>query len=589
MMEQSEKDLIKKKARILWADKRTYANKLMLSGAAMLAFGFTFIFFGPFEMVAFGIKSFDFTYKDVFWLLFSAMSVVFICGTLLVSLLRGKIYNYVIAIIFSVTVAGYLQAGFLNGSVGALTGEAVEWSRMKLDMIISLSAWVGVFILVITVLYFHREIWKYMVIGVSSMLVVMQITPMVGILMGAFREARIPEGPQYYFTFDGLQEYSSDENIIVFILDYLDYDFIESIYKENPDFFDEFEGFTGYTDAVSVFGRTKPSICNILTGYDEGAYLVHNDEYMENAWNAQNPNLLDVLKENDFSIEMYASMNEIFSSGEFVENKVSNIATKDEVTVTVVPGIMLKKLMYLSAYRYAPTAIKPFFWEYTTYYNEGVCEITTVSSEDASGVSKEAYSSNNLTVCGLLAEATATRSEKSFKLIYIDGAHPPCYLNRYGEYTDAAVGEYEQSIGCLTLMKNVFSQMKELGIYEDATIILTADHGVAGKLWLDDFSGMKIGMFYKPSGSAEMPLVWSDNQVSTANIPATIVKAAGLDSEQFGLALDEVDGGMYERTFYRVNGYPNEEYFEKYKILGAAGDFSNWKLEGTHDVRYPFY
>ena len=76
MAEQSEKELLKKKAKALWSDKRTYANRLVLSGAAMFAACFTFIFFGPFEMVAFGGRYLVYTYLDVMWLLLGAMAAV---------------------------------------------------------------------------------------------------------------------------------------------------------------------------------------------------------------------------------------------------------------------------------------------------------------------------------------------------------------------------------------------------------------------------------------------------------------------------------------------------------------------------------
>lgn len=576
MAEQSEKELLHKKAQALWADKRTYKNKLILSGAAMLAACFTYIFFGPLEMVAFSANSFVFTYQDVLWLLLAAMITVTVAGALVISLLRGRIYNYVIAIIFTVTVAGYLQAALLNGSVGALTGEAVEWSQMKREMVLSLTVWLAVFIAVITVMYFHRAFWRNMVIGVSVLLVVMQAAPLVGILLGAYEETKIQGESRVSFSSNGIQEFSEKDNVLVFILDYMDYDYVESIYKEDPAFFDDFRGFTGYSNAVSTFGRTSPSVCNILTGYTEGAYIVPDDEFYSNAWNSTNPNILDALQDKGYSIEMYAHFADIFASNETATNYVDNAVVLENESVKIVPGTMLKKLMYLSIYRYAPTAIKPFFWEYTDFYNDGVLQ------------NLEEYD-----VYGLLPEATATRSQNSFKLYHLDGAHPPCYLNRNGEYMPTQTNEYEQTIGCLHLMKGILVRMQELGIYENSTIILTADHGDASKLWNNDFHGMQIALFYKPAGSNDAPLVWSEAQVGTVNIPATIANAVGADATQFGIALDDVGTEDHERVFYRV--YANEslkyveQYVDTYTILGNARDFSNWTLKETRGVMHPFY
>ena len=527
-------------------------------------------------MVAFSANSFVFTYQDVTTLLLVAMVAVTIVGTLVVSLLRGKIYNYAIAIIFTVTVAGYLQAALLNGSVGALTGESVAWSTMKKEMAISLIAWLAVFVAVITVLYFHRAFWRNMVISVSILLVVMQAAPLVGILFGAYEETRIPEGSRVTFANEGIQEFSAQENILVFILDYMDYDYVEAIYNEEPSFFDDFRGFIGYSNAVSTFGRTNPSVCNILTGYSEGAYIVPRAEFMKNAWDSQQPNVLDLLQQQGYSVEMYAHISDIFTSNDTAINYVSNAVQLEDTGVEIVPGEIFKKLMYLSIYRYAPMVIKPFFWEYTDFYNEGVL--------------KDSDSSD---IFALLLKGNASRSEKAFKLYHLDGAHPPCYLNRYGEHMPTQTNEYEQTMGCLHLLKSVFARMKELGIYDDATIILTADHGDPTKMWNNNFQGMQIAMFYKPAGSENAPLVWSDAQVGTVNIPATIVTAAGRDDTQFGVALDAVGNETYERIFYRIHGSESskyvEQYLDTYKISGDAGNFSNWVLEETKTIINPFY
>lgn len=589
MAEQSEKELIIKKAKALWADKRTYGNRLMLAGSAMLAACFTFIFFGPFEMVAFGINSLEYTYMDVIWLLLAAMAGVSVCGTLAISMLRGKLFNYVVAVIFSITVAGYLQAALLNGSVGALTGEAVDWARLKTEMAVSIAAWIAVFIAVITVLYFHRVFWRNMVIGASLLLVVMQTAPLVGILLGAYEEARIPESSGYYFTNSGSQEFSENENVFVFILDYMDYDYVEAIYHENPAFFDDFEGFMGYTNAVSVFGRTRPSVCNILTGYTEGAYLIPDEEYMKNAWESKSPNLLDILQEQEYSIEMYAKTNEVFGAGDIGLDYVSNLAERTDANVSIIPGTMLKKLLYLSVYRYAPTALKPFFWEYTSFYNEDVYRINGAAQDDSDLTDYSRFNTENSAAAELLSQGTAERSANCFKLYHLDGSHPPCYLNRAGVYTYKTTDEYEQTWGCLNLLKTVFAHMQELGIYEDATIILTADHGEVGKMAYDSFPGMRTALFYKPAGSAQTPLVWSDAQVSTANIPATIVQAVGADSDRFGLTLDEVGSDPIERVFFREYSVNDKPYLDKYIISGDAGDAANWELIETKEITHPFY
>jgi len=115
--EDSQQSLIIRKLKSLWMDKRSFFDRVLLAGSAILAACFTFCFFGPLELVAFNESSLLYTYHDVFLLL--AVFAVSLCiiGTVFVALLRGKIFNYVVCFIFAVTIGGYIQAFALNGSL----------------------------------------------------------------------------------------------------------------------------------------------------------------------------------------------------------------------------------------------------------------------------------------------------------------------------------------------------------------------------------------------------------------------------------------------------------------------------------------
>ena len=49
----------------LFADKRSYLRRLAIAAPVWLAVCFTFLFFGPFELVAYSGKSLFYSYKDV--------------------------------------------------------------------------------------------------------------------------------------------------------------------------------------------------------------------------------------------------------------------------------------------------------------------------------------------------------------------------------------------------------------------------------------------------------------------------------------------------------------------------------------------
>lgn len=283
---------VSKKIKALWADKRPFHKRLILAGAAMAAACFTFIFYGPVEMVAFGGSSLTYSYMDILGIMAVAALLAFAAGTLAISLLKGKIFNYIVTFIFSVTVGGYLQALAFNGDMGSLNGNAIAWDQMKGELFINLFVWAVLFLVVYGILYFSRDLWKRMLIFGSAMLVIMQMAPLVGILTGMYDESGENDIADYAFMDSGMYAFSSNRNILVFVLDRMDFDYIESAVKKDPDILNGLEGFTGYTNAVSRYARTKPALNHMLTGSDSIAYDVPQTDYLRGSWTENGKDLL---------------------------------------------------------------------------------------------------------------------------------------------------------------------------------------------------------------------------------------------------------------------------------------------------------
>ena len=566
---------VQKKLVALWADGRGYAKRLLLSSAVMLAACFTFLFFGPLEMVAFSADSLVFSWLDVAGILALGAVAVWVAGVLLLALLRGKIFNYTLSVLFSLTVAGWLQAGLLNSDLGTLTGDALPWTQMVPEMAGNLCLWVGVLLVVLLVMYLHRELWKKLVCIVSALLVVMQLVPALAIFFGAYG---YPENrDDNFFSQQGMYEFSQEDNIFVFVLDRLDYSYIEKALKQEPDMLDGLDGFTGYTNAISAFARTRPALVQLLTGYEETAYKVPAKEFYGLAWEAGDSNVLQELKAQDYSVSLYTKLNYLFSDGEaaavYADNVGHNRGEMQSVEV-------LKKLWKLSAYRYAPTVAKPFFWADTNYYNGGA-------------YTQNAYEYDDVRYAQGLAEAEATLSQDSFKLYHFFGPHAPYTMNADGSLAQGDTTVTDQTRGSFANLIRIFDRMKELGIYEDATIIITGDHGNPISDRKPIQQATRIGLFYKPSGSAGIPFTTSAAPVSTDNIPATLIKALGKDHSAYGLALDEIaeDADIVRYTYKSVIGENTgrEVGLYTYTVTGDAADFNNWKIVDYTDIDNSFY
>lgn len=569
---------MQKKLKALWSDSRSYWSRLWLAGAVMLAFGFTFFFFGPLELVAFSGGSLSFTYQDVVWLLLGAMAIFVLVSAPLLALLRGKIFNYSICVAAGIVIAGYVQAIALNGGLGLLTGDGIDWSQYAGAALWGLLFWAVVLIALLFTMYLNRKLWSKAVKAICLVLTFMQLVPTVAILCGVYDETRVDNISNYYLSERGFYEFSRDENVLVFVLDRLDYDYIEKVLSQDPDFFEGLEGFTSYTNAISGFARTKPALVHMLTGAGETAFQVSASQYYTDAWSYEDRCLLEDLDGQGFGIEMYTGIRNLFSQPELAARYVDNTSMG---TDGMDYAVTLQKLMQLSAYRYAPTALKPFYWADTNYYNTGVYHADAYS----------AYQFDDAGYAAGYGDAVAHRKGGSFKLYHLFGPHAPYSMNADGTASEAPTTVTEQTMGSFVNLMKLFDRMKELGIYYDATIIITGDHGAAISDLKPLQKATRVGLFYKPAG-AFGALKQSVAPVTTAQVAATVAKAIGSDHSAYGPALDEVaENAHITRTYYKTVCDPEtfrETQLCIYHVVGDAADFDNWELVETRDISYSY-
>ena len=116
---------IREKLRALWEDKRSWKVRLPLAILSPFAFVFTFILFGPCEIFIQNMQEMPFPFLTLAPALLLAGGAVFGALLLALLLLRGKLFNLAVSLLFAGTLAGYLQGNFLNIERGSLDGSAV--------------------------------------------------------------------------------------------------------------------------------------------------------------------------------------------------------------------------------------------------------------------------------------------------------------------------------------------------------------------------------------------------------------------------------------------------------------------------------
>ena len=575
------------KCRDLWHDRRPWHKRLIVAALASLAFVYTLFVFGILEVYIANINFYTFAIDDLLPpTIVLAVSLLAIM-TLVLFLLRGRIFNYFVTMIFSSTVCAYTQCNFLGKHMDSLDGSEIQWEGMTKNMLVNLLIWAVIFIIPFIVHYFSRKTWRRMVSFVSALLVLMQTAGLVKLVVTSDFVDVVSNG---YLSNSTIYEVSPQKNVIMFLLDRFDYIWQEEIFEAYPELKDEFDDFTTYDNVCGSYSRTFPSVCYMLTGvkceYDIPIY-----SYFKKAWTEGT--FLKDIKDAGYQSKIYTEVNYVIKNTNNAVGKIDNIGTQVRQ-----PNIksMMTSMIDLSMYRYSPLAMKPFFWCYTGDLENVIESADSTVALDIHSTDDPAFYAN------LVSEGLSVKEDSpgSFIFYHMRGAHDPYTMDSDGSKKDSgysAEDRTKQILGNFKMIRQYMDDLKELGLYDDTTIIITADHGRTGYFsrLSEDYScpTRQISLMVKPAGASDgQPMKYDSRPLTQDNIRATVLKALNIDHSGYGRAIDEVPLDDTEPRYFYMNsseGYFRDKELVTYKIVGDIKDVDNWSIESVKEIEYPFY
>lgn len=572
----------REKMKLLWQDKRSWKIRLPLAALCALAYAFTFFIFGPCEIYAQNAQEMSFSFSVLLKVMIPVGILVFAALLGILFLLRGKIFNLAVSFLFAGTLAGYLQGNFWNTYHGALTGDAVKWQQYKVPMLINCAVWLFVFAAVFFLLYLSRRIWTKGLKLVCVIMVGAQVIALISVAAGKGSNRLWEAGQEEQgLTKDGIYEVAGEKNVIVFLLDRLDNQYMDAALEKYPELEEGLHGFTYYHDFTGSYANTRPSITYLLTGVQHD-YAVPWEDYFHRAWTEQVYPLLPDIHEAGYQTKVYTDCGYVFGQPRDVSDFVDNVRDIGKKKIRRVP--LLVNMLDLSFYRYAPEAMKPYFQIGTSDLNDivvaekedGENELFTV--DDA--VFWRGYRDKGLTV--------DTEGKGSFIFYHLNGAHDPFTMNADAEPADST--RDEQIVGNFRMIFRYMEDLKEKGLYDDTTIIITADHGRPPKS-TGDLSGISESrvstLMIKPAGKeTKDPMKISDKQVCQDNLRASIAGYFGLEGD-YGRTIESI-GETEQMTrilWMRTEGKGADKMYT-FQIRGDANDFSNWKVIGEITMQY---
>ncbi len=554
-----------------WRDQRSWRTRIFWALLLSLAFTSTFVVFGVLEAYAQNSEWFAFGWKD-FRLAHALLSLGCLLGVAgFCLLLRGKFFDLALSLVLGLTLAGYAQSYFLNLNLGSLTGDAVVWTEYAAHAVLNLLLW-GILIgLAAVVRYFSEKGWRRFTALACAVMIGGQLSAaVVSYSQGAFRAGKIESR---YLSEEGLLTVSAKDNVVVFLIDRLDTRFVDGMLSLNSRFLEPLDGFIRYPNYLSMYSRTFPSVTQMLTGA-QFFFDSHVQEYFASAYGEST--FLPDLRAAKYATRLY--MPDYYAYGDVAQlNGLADNVVEGKVTVH--SGAILTKLLRLSALTHAPHALKPSLWLSPSEFDSEVL----VSKEPAE------YLKNDPHLYQLLTQGRLTTQNETntFTFLHLNGSHTPITMNQEARAVSGvpSVTEnvWKQTMGCFQIVYEYIAQLKALGVYENATIVICGDHGSASEGRPLDVP-VTTGFFLKPKGSAGTPLKTLNTQGSHKFFPATVLRAAGLDASGYGdNLLDLAEDEDIDRTYYHI--YQGDK-LGVYDVTGDAADFENWANVDTLPMKY---
>lgn len=606
--------------------KKHYAGfslKQRLIPVLLLAFGisFTLCFFGPLDIYANNMAEFPFHILEFFaWnLLWSAV----IAGLLIAILLplRGRVFEIAYAIVLWLGLMLFFQGNYLNFGINSLAGDGLGTGLDVTRVIINCVIWLVVgAALVVAMILLKPERRDYlrlagiiaMVTVIGVQLITFAITaidrdifnpvkvtdsdtrieqsseetgedtesdkkqPATGSHDSSLKKLSAPDPitGKGTLTYKNFNRVSTEGNVIYFVIDRFDLEYMEKALNDKPELFDELDGFTFFDDMTSLYPRTYPSVPYMITGLENDFSLTRTD-YLNTVYSSSD--FLKTWKDNGYSINIYTDTYAGYDNAAYLNGLVDNA---EEATDCYVNNSCLLSLDFvrLSLYRYLPMAAKNVVGSISTsHFNKYV---TYVTNGDAT------YTTDLRDAYYYLADhPMETYSDtKNFTFIHVEGTHLP---NEYDENFNPL--NHDNDYDVISAMTQSFkivnlylTQLKELGLYEDATIIITGDHSNMAREENDPYFAYLTTLLVKESGSSEGELVRSSAPVCHDDLFATALKSEGLSTEEWGRTVFEIpeDEIRTRRYFYqRVGNLARTDYeWIEMEIVGPARDFNNWTI-----------
>lgn len=423
---------------------------------------YMYLILGPLEIFYSNYDEFKFNTSDFMVRFIPIFGVISVVATLVISSFPKICAKVYCVLALSIGVISYIQYMFINGDLVDDNGNFAVSSEIMGRQIASVAVTVIVFAIVILIAVkfskYLRTVTTYVSLFITLIMFIATITIGVNLLM-------LEDKPYNKLVYDATDEYTYAEsnNTIVIILDTFGKDALYNEYATNPESKDVFSDFTFYENEDSVYSSTFPSLIHFLTEYEYDE--TSKPEFQKEAFTSENSTYFyNELHEQGYNVS--------FNTADLLEEDYMTNVCDNMVTSKMIVNYkdITNKLFKMSVYRYVPYFLKGYYEVYlptegnVTYDKPQTCTANDTFFQRIKdwGIHKD------------------SKYNKKFTLTHLHGIHTPYRNDAEGNPVEwGSVSRDEVTHGLMHIMNEYFNMLKEAGVYDEATIIVLADHGDA--------------------------------------------------------------------------------------------------------------
>lgn len=499
-------------------------NKARFFLPAAIGLLFTVFVYLPLDSYINAYTDFAFTADIVLHAAVMCFAAAMAAAAVVLVLTTGRILKFTVILASALNLCVYLQYMFMNRNLELIDGRTLNVKENMGFGIVNMIIWLLVPAAFFVVYKISDKAKNIIVFMLPRLLTLIQLISLIIALV--FLPADAWKIKALYYSGSDQFTVAPGKNIIVFVWDAFDNDHIEDIRKNEPELLDGFADFTVYTNTCSVYDTTNPSITQMFAGAEFDNTL-NAAEFYTKAWFGEKAEVFyKRLHDRGYRVEFF---NPSGCRAEYLDGKADNVCTRSDAEAREYKRLFNKiniaeYFQLVTRYRALP------------YLAKQTVDINSFNSDrlKVGNTNMNAIYSNDIFEKSL-ALRVDDNWENAFIMQHLDGTHN---------------GDSPEH--CLKITLDYIDGLKRLGLYENADIIVTADHGKHGH------EAATPVFMVKHALQSEKP-VFSAAPVYHEDILATLLTFAGCYSP-------DTDEAMFGKNIYAFDEDTKREriWYDKY-------------------------